>query len=493
MYPNQYCHQCNEPEPCVPLPAPPDCTGEPCEEIVLDTCVRYTGPAIPCLGITTGANLNQVLQIIAARLCDCCDGTPPVIDCVVSDWSAWSACVNGVQTRTRTVIQAPQNGGAACPDLIETRECCVPVDCVVSDWSAWSACDVDLVRTRTRTVITPASCGGAACPVLIETEACSPIPIPCPEPAFTVTPVGCNGFSVTVTHNATQPSVTMEYQAVGASSWTIGGMLTTTLAGPNVINVSGVSANTTYNVRVKTKCLDGDSNWINHTVVVPACGICTPLENITTHSDNCETAFVSFDDDGTAATLSAELFNTASPTVVISTKTWTPLGSTANYSHTFTGLPAGTYFIKVYKTSASATCDVILTSQIVVVDCPIQCPAPVNLNVTEVCDHVNNGVTASATVTGMSALTLVFDLYNVTAGGVLVNSQTASVPGGGSGSVNFFGLGLIAGDTYEVRVLTTCENFGTSSQITTTFVKAACKPAPLAPCPPPLDLSAVVS
>lgn len=181
MYPNQYCNPCNEPEPCVPAPPPPDCVGEPCEEIVLDTCVRYTGPAIPCLGILTGASLNQVIQIIAERLCDCCDGTPPVIDCEVSEWSEWSECYDGVQTRTRTVIQAPQNGGAECPPLEETRECCLPVDCVVSEWSDWSECNDGGMRTRTRTVITPASCDGTPCPVLQESEECSlpPVAVDC--------------------------------------------------------------------------------------------------------------------------------------------------------------------------------------------------------------------------------------------------------------------------------------------------------------------------
>jgi hypothetical protein len=180
MYPNQYCNPCNEPEPCIEVPAPPDCIGEPCDEIVLDTCVRYTGPAIPCLGITTGANLNQVIQIIAERLCDCCDGTPPVINCEVSEWSAWGPCIcvtegeitTCTQTRTRTVTQAPQNGGTACPPLVETRECCTPVNCVVSEWGPWTTC-VGGVRTRNRTVVTPASCGGTPCPVLQETEECS--------------------------------------------------------------------------------------------------------------------------------------------------------------------------------------------------------------------------------------------------------------------------------------------------------------------------------
>jgi hypothetical protein len=66
------------------------------------------------------------------------DPPPPLppIDCVVSDaavTSDWSACSNGVQTRSttwsRNVVTQPANGGAACPKLAdpvsESRSCSV--------------------------------------------------------------------------------------------------------------------------------------------------------------------------------------------------------------------------------------------------------------------------------------------------------------------------------------------------------------------------------
>lgn len=52
-----------------------------------------------------------------------CDGSPISINCVVSDWSAWSECVSGYKTRTRTVITPASNGGTACPVLTETQSC----------------------------------------------------------------------------------------------------------------------------------------------------------------------------------------------------------------------------------------------------------------------------------------------------------------------------------------------------------------------------------
>ena len=66
-----------------------------------------------------------------------------------------------------------------CYDEFSSSEACNgcnPVDCVVSDWSEWSEC-IDDVRTRTRTVITPASNGGAECPVLTEIETCTDPPV----------------------------------------------------------------------------------------------------------------------------------------------------------------------------------------------------------------------------------------------------------------------------------------------------------------------------
>lgn len=54
-------------------------------------------------------------------------------NCVVSEWSAWSECVNGQQTRTRTIITPAANGGTECPVLNETKSCEVPTN--IPDYS----------------------------------------------------------------------------------------------------------------------------------------------------------------------------------------------------------------------------------------------------------------------------------------------------------------------------------------------------------------------
>lgn len=46
------------------------------------------------------------------------------VDAIVSDWSDWSLCVEGEQTRTRAIIIPAYNGGST-PVLVETQACTV--------------------------------------------------------------------------------------------------------------------------------------------------------------------------------------------------------------------------------------------------------------------------------------------------------------------------------------------------------------------------------
>lgn len=146
---------------------------------------------------------------------------PTAVDCVVSDWSAWSACSTacggGTQARTRTVITEPAGAGAACPDLIQTQSCNMqpcPVDCVVSAWSAWSGCSKPCgggEQTRTRTITTYPMFGGTACPNLTETQACNtqPCPVDCVVSAWSAwSPCSatCGGGTQTRTRTIVTPA-----------------------------------------------------------------------------------------------------------------------------------------------------------------------------------------------------------------------------------------------------------------------------------------------
>lgn len=50
---------------------------------------------------------------------------PVPVDCVLSSWGPWGPCVGGQQTRTRTIVTQPANGGTACGPLTETQACVV--------------------------------------------------------------------------------------------------------------------------------------------------------------------------------------------------------------------------------------------------------------------------------------------------------------------------------------------------------------------------------
>jgi len=120
---------------------------------------------------------------------------PPAapIDCVVSDWSNWGACTQpcggGTQQRAKLILTLPQNGGRACPNLIESQTCNTQTcDCVVSDWSNWGACSKNCgggTQQRTKSITRQPQNGGRACPPsaeLTQSQSCNTHSCPKPPP-----------------------------------------------------------------------------------------------------------------------------------------------------------------------------------------------------------------------------------------------------------------------------------------------------------------------
>eukprot|EP00753_Platysulcus_tardus_P002780 PLAT11893.1.p1 GENE.PLAT11893.1~~PLAT11893.1.p1 ORF type:complete len:763 (-),score=403.70 PLAT11893.1:142-2430(-) len=100
------------------------------------------------------------------------------VDCVLDEWSDWSSCSSscgpGHKTATRNILVPSQRHGKACKTQ-RTAPCSgelCPTNCVMTPWTDWTPCRLTEevepgcgtgLRTRTRSVAQPADNGGASC------------------------------------------------------------------------------------------------------------------------------------------------------------------------------------------------------------------------------------------------------------------------------------------------------------------------------------------
>lgn len=96
MYPNEYCTPCRSEETIVEVTPPPVCEGETCAEITDAKCVRYSGPDIEELNITSGTNLNDIISLVSEILCGCT--TEPEITVVTTCNGATITITNPIST-----------------------------------------------------------------------------------------------------------------------------------------------------------------------------------------------------------------------------------------------------------------------------------------------------------------------------------------------------------------------------------------------------------
>jgi len=97
------------------------------------------------------------------------------VNCKQSRWSRWSKCSKdcegGSQSRTRSVLVQPKNGGQACNTAAESRPCntgSCDRNCKLKKWTQWSPCSVACgggFTERARKVIIPIR-GNGKCPKL---------------------------------------------------------------------------------------------------------------------------------------------------------------------------------------------------------------------------------------------------------------------------------------------------------------------------------------
>jgi len=129
---------------CPPLTETQYCF-QPCQNCILGP-LQY-GPCAPTCSnspnatgyrqVTRGdAPLVQVLPDGTKVTLTMCPFTPTLepcslpccpVDCVMSIWSVWGDCNDGVQNRTRTIDTYPSCGGAGCPDCRLEKDVCTYV------------------------------------------------------------------------------------------------------------------------------------------------------------------------------------------------------------------------------------------------------------------------------------------------------------------------------------------------------------------------------
>lgn len=512
MYPNEYCHQCEPELPPIEVTPPPPCTGEQCVEIYDTDCVRYTGPAIPCLNIAENENLTSVIQKLATKVCSCCPSPQPV-NCVVSAWSDWGPCVNGIRTRTRTVITPPANGGAACPPLTESQAC-VDTCTDIVNLTTQLACETVTVNfaedgtaiSITATLIdsvsgnvvdvfdfapigslsgyshTFTSVPAGSYIVKIE-KTCeqggdvlsistAPVTViqcipPCPTASFTVTALGCDTAAVDISLSGTPDVIDLEYRVLDAATWSTA-YSNYDISGNNVLTLDDLLASTTYEVRVRRVCSEGFySLWSTLEVTTPSCPVvsCDP-PSFTATAPTCDAIRVLMDAQsanhiydveyrqvGDVAFTAAAYLHDASAT--------NPLIITAVDENT-------SYEVRVRRNCGDGLTSAWVTVTVVVPACPVTCYEPAFNLSSDQCTEINVNFDPSAG----------YPLYEIEYKPQASSTWIPVTVFAATATSLYIITGLDPLETYNVRVRRVCGGELVSNWVEDTQMTVLCPPPP---------------
>eukprot|EP01013_Petalomonas_cantuscygni_P015357 TRINITY_DN3164_c0_g1_i1.p1 TRINITY_DN3164_c0_g1~~TRINITY_DN3164_c0_g1_i1.p1 ORF type:complete len:6949 (+),score=1286.42 TRINITY_DN3164_c0_g1_i1:147-20993(+) len=217
---------------CPPLRKEDECNVQPCAP---DCKYGAWIDTTPCT-MTCGGGTKTEARSVTCSNCDAgkvtaqCGGAERTVvcndqacptDCQVSEWYQWSACDsgcgNGTQTRSRSILTEPKDGGAPCPDLTERKECSsdpCPANCQYGSWIATTPCTARCgggTMTQARQVTARDGDLTACTEPKERIVACNEVPCPvdCEVSAWESGPCSakCGGGTLTMTRRVTTQPV----------------------------------------------------------------------------------------------------------------------------------------------------------------------------------------------------------------------------------------------------------------------------------------------
>jgi Metallo-peptidase family M12/Fibronectin type III domain/Secretion system C-terminal sorting domain len=296
-------------------------------------------------------------------------------------------------------------------------------------------------------------CGTVLSSFATVTTTTSPAPVPCNAPtSFTFSSITSSQANVSFAVASGATSFLISIQPNGATTWG-----TAVSVASTAYTFSGLSASTTYNVRVQSVCASGNSTFLmsSFTTLAIPCAIPT---DILAHSIASNEGTCSF-----AAAIGVNSY-------LISIKqsastTWGNPISITTPSHWFSGLQASTSYDIRVQSVCTSTNSAYLTTTFTTAAAPLPCGVPTNLIVNAVTSSEGN--CNFAAVTGATSYLIAIKSSGATTWGTAVSL---------TGTTHTF-TGLLSSTVYNVRVQSICSN-GSSSFATAAFTTSAAAPPP---------------
>lgn len=242
---------------------------------------------------------------------------------------------------------------------------------------------------------------------------------------------------------------TMEIKATSSATWISLGTTTAT-----IVNISGLTAATTYDWRIKTNCSTGSSGYSQSQFTTSGGVTCNAPTSITASSIAITTATVSWPAVSGAVNYTIELKTTAATT-------WSVVSTTTATSVNLSGLIAATtYNVRVKTNCSTVASGYTQNSFTTLSSAPVTCNAPASLSSSNL---TTSGATVSwGAVSGGLNYTLEYKANS---------SATWLVAASSLATTSFNLTGLSATTLYDWRVRTNCSSSTstyTTAQFTTT-------------------------